>query len=244
MGRVGRRHIRSRVVAEEDERVVGWAAFSPVSSRWAYRGVAESSVYVARDAQGKGVGRALMRSADRDAASAPGSGRSRRRSSRRTRRALAAASPLSASASSACASASASATASGATPSCWNDEAEVIAMIKVEAVVIRERIETVIDAVEDATGHVGVTVIEAVGHGRAARHHARVPRARLRVAVPAEGAADLRRRRRHRRRGRRGDRGRRAERQRVRRRARLDDARRERHAQPNRACRLEEVEVG
>ena len=39
-------------------------------------------------------------------------------------------------------------------------------MIKVEAVVIRERIETVIDAVEDATGHVGVTVIEAVGHGR------------------------------------------------------------------------------
>jgi len=39
-------------------------------------------------------------------------------------------------------------------------------VIKVEAVVIRERVETVIDAVEDATGHVGVTVIEAVGHGR------------------------------------------------------------------------------
>ena len=39
-------------------------------------------------------------------------------------------------------------------------------MIKVEAVVIRERVETVIDAVEDATGHVGVTVVEAVGHGR------------------------------------------------------------------------------
>ena len=39
-------------------------------------------------------------------------------------------------------------------------------MIKVEAVVIRERIETVIDAVEDETGHVGVTVIEAVGHGK------------------------------------------------------------------------------
>src|SRR5947208_1345101 len=32
--------------------------------------------------------------------------------------------------------------------------------------VIRERIETVIDAVEEETGHVGVTVIEAVGHGR------------------------------------------------------------------------------
>ena len=39
-------------------------------------------------------------------------------------------------------------------------------MVKVEAVVIRERIETVIDAVEEETGHIGVTVIEAVGHGR------------------------------------------------------------------------------
>ena len=39
-------------------------------------------------------------------------------------------------------------------------------MVKIEAVVIRERIETVIDAVEESTGHVGVTVVEAVGHGR------------------------------------------------------------------------------
>jgi nitrogen regulatory protein P-II 1 len=39
-------------------------------------------------------------------------------------------------------------------------------MHKVETIVIRERVETVIDAVEDATGHVGVTVIEAIGHGR------------------------------------------------------------------------------
>ena len=39
-------------------------------------------------------------------------------------------------------------------------------MVKVEAVVIRERAETVIDAVEEQTGHVGVTVVEAVGHGR------------------------------------------------------------------------------
>jgi nitrogen regulatory protein P-II 1 len=39
-------------------------------------------------------------------------------------------------------------------------------MVRVDAVVIRERVETVIDAVEDATGHVGVTVVEAVGHGR------------------------------------------------------------------------------
>jgi nitrogen regulatory protein P-II 1 len=39
-------------------------------------------------------------------------------------------------------------------------------VIKVEAVVIRERVETVIDAVEMETGHVGVTVVEAIGHGR------------------------------------------------------------------------------
>jgi nitrogen regulatory protein P-II 1 len=39
-------------------------------------------------------------------------------------------------------------------------------MVKVEAIVLRERVETVIDAVEEATGHVGVTVIEAIGHGR------------------------------------------------------------------------------
>jgi nitrogen regulatory protein P-II 1 len=39
-------------------------------------------------------------------------------------------------------------------------------MTKVEAIVIRERVETVIDAVEAETGHVGVTVVEAIGHGR------------------------------------------------------------------------------
>src|SRR5687768_6348912 len=43
---------------------------------------------------------------------------------------------------------------------------EASEMVKVEAVVIRERVETVIDAVEAETGHVGVTVLEAIGHGR------------------------------------------------------------------------------
>jgi phosphinothricin acetyltransferase len=49
-----------RVVAERDGEVVGWAAAGPVSSRWCYRGVVESSVYVTREAQGAGIGRALM----------------------------------------------------------------------------------------------------------------------------------------------------------------------------------------
>jgi nitrogen regulatory protein P-II 1 len=39
-------------------------------------------------------------------------------------------------------------------------------MIKVEAIVVRDKVEEVMDAVTDRTGHVGVTVIEAVGHGR------------------------------------------------------------------------------
>jgi nitrogen regulatory protein P-II 1 len=39
-------------------------------------------------------------------------------------------------------------------------------MIRVEAVVVRDRVETVMEAVEEHTGHVGVTVVEAVGHGR------------------------------------------------------------------------------
>jgi nitrogen regulatory protein P-II 1 len=38
-------------------------------------------------------------------------------------------------------------------------------MIKVEAIVVRDKVEEVMDAVTDRTGHVGVTVIEAVGHG-------------------------------------------------------------------------------
>ena len=38
-------------------------------------------------------------------------------------------------------------------------------MVKVEAVVVREKVEEVMDAVTERTGHVGVTVVEAVGHG-------------------------------------------------------------------------------
>jgi phosphinothricin acetyltransferase len=49
-----------RVVAEVDEDVVGWAAAGPISERRCYRGVVESSVYVAAHAHGRGIGRALM----------------------------------------------------------------------------------------------------------------------------------------------------------------------------------------
>jgi phosphinothricin acetyltransferase len=53
-------HSETRIVAELDSRVVGWAALAPTSERHCYRGVAESSVYVDEAAQGRGVGRALM----------------------------------------------------------------------------------------------------------------------------------------------------------------------------------------
>jgi L-amino acid N-acyltransferase YncA len=49
-----------RLVAIADDRVVGWAVLSGVSERCCYAGVAECSVYVAPDAQGLGVGRALL----------------------------------------------------------------------------------------------------------------------------------------------------------------------------------------
>jgi L-amino acid N-acyltransferase YncA len=49
-----------RLVAREDGRVLGWVALSPVSDRCAYVGVAEDSIYVAPDAHGRGVGRALL----------------------------------------------------------------------------------------------------------------------------------------------------------------------------------------
>jgi nitrogen regulatory protein P-II 1 len=42
---------------------------------------------------------------------------------------------------------------------------EEAAVTKVEAVVVREKVEEVMDAVTERTGHVGVTVLEAVGHG-------------------------------------------------------------------------------
>ena len=55
------RHLpEHRFVAELDGEVAGWIAVVPYSSRAAYRGVGEESVYVAGRARGRGVGRALL----------------------------------------------------------------------------------------------------------------------------------------------------------------------------------------
>ncbi|HMJ27056.1 MAG TPA: GNAT family N-acetyltransferase [Pyrinomonadaceae bacterium] len=50
----------ARLVAREDEQLVGWTALSPVSSRKVYAGVAEVSVYVAESRRGRGLGRRLL----------------------------------------------------------------------------------------------------------------------------------------------------------------------------------------
>lgn len=53
-------HAHSRLVAMEDEQLLGWVALSPFSSIPAYAGVAEISLYIAEEARGKGVGTRLM----------------------------------------------------------------------------------------------------------------------------------------------------------------------------------------
>ena len=54
------------VVAEEDDSIVGWAALSKYSTRCAYTNTAEISLYVKEEFQGKGIGRKLMDSIDKE----------------------------------------------------------------------------------------------------------------------------------------------------------------------------------
>ncbi len=55
-------HLKNcRFVGIQKDQITGWAALSPVSSRYVYRGVAEVSVYIAKDFRGLGIGKALMK---------------------------------------------------------------------------------------------------------------------------------------------------------------------------------------
>jgi L-amino acid N-acyltransferase YncA len=56
----GEHHKDCRLLASEGQKVLGWAALSPVSSRPVYAGVAEVSIYVAESARGRGVGKSLL----------------------------------------------------------------------------------------------------------------------------------------------------------------------------------------
>jgi L-amino acid N-acyltransferase YncA len=54
-------HVKTcRLVAIENDNVIGWAALTAVSGRCVYAGVGEVSVYVDESARGKGVGKALL----------------------------------------------------------------------------------------------------------------------------------------------------------------------------------------
>ena len=50
----------SRLVAETDGAIAGWAAVLPTSTRPVYRGVGEHSIYIATAARGRGIGRLLL----------------------------------------------------------------------------------------------------------------------------------------------------------------------------------------
>lgn len=54
-------HLKTcRVVAEIDDKVVGWAALTPISGRCVYEGVAEVSVYVAYAYRGRKIGLQIL----------------------------------------------------------------------------------------------------------------------------------------------------------------------------------------
>ncbi|MCT6924884.1 GNAT family N-acetyltransferase [Metasolibacillus sp.] len=53
-------HAVLRFVAEENNRVVGWIAISPVSTRAVYSGVGEVSVYISSESKGKGIASKLF----------------------------------------------------------------------------------------------------------------------------------------------------------------------------------------
>jgi L-amino acid N-acyltransferase YncA len=52
--------INCRLIATENNQILGWAGLSAVSSRKVYSGVVEVSVYVSEHAQGNGVGQKLL----------------------------------------------------------------------------------------------------------------------------------------------------------------------------------------
>lgn len=50
------------LVARTEDKILGWAALSPTSTRAVYAGVAEESIYVRASARSKGVGLQLLQS--------------------------------------------------------------------------------------------------------------------------------------------------------------------------------------
>ncbi|MCG3087552.1 GNAT family N-acetyltransferase [Sporosarcina cyprini] len=53
-------HPALRFVFEENDMIVGWISLTPISSRAAYRGVGEVSVYIRDQVEGRGIGTRLL----------------------------------------------------------------------------------------------------------------------------------------------------------------------------------------
>lgn len=54
-------HLKTcRLIVQKDGQVAGWAALLPISSRAVYRGVAEESIYIAREFHKQGIGQFLL----------------------------------------------------------------------------------------------------------------------------------------------------------------------------------------
>ncbi|KQX67235.1 MULTISPECIES: arsinothricin resistance N-acetyltransferase ArsN1 family A [unclassified Paenibacillus] len=53
------------LIAEENEQVVGWASINPYSTRCAYNGVGDISIYIDREYRGKGIGSRLLKELER-----------------------------------------------------------------------------------------------------------------------------------------------------------------------------------
>lgn len=55
------------IVAEQEGHILGWSSINQYSSRCAYAGVGDLSIYIARDHRGKGVGSLLLKEIEKHA---------------------------------------------------------------------------------------------------------------------------------------------------------------------------------
>jgi len=53
--------LHSRLIAKENNTILGWAVLTPYSKKYAYRGVAEVSVYISEISKNKGIGTKLLK---------------------------------------------------------------------------------------------------------------------------------------------------------------------------------------